>query len=102
MYGLSRPQVISLFGNRDRQSTLAISKCLRRLKFSDDIFFLDFKFSSTEFSVFQFLENKKLEIGEQLKGKWRGPLLVRAALNLIYRVFSFLVFQFFQFYLNDK
>ena len=65
-------------------------------------FFLDFKFSSTEFSVFQFLENKKLEIGEQLKGKWRGPLLVRAALNLIYQVFSFLVFQFFQFYLNDK
>ena len=45
---------------------------------------------------------RKKKIGEQLKGKWRGPLLVRAALNLIYRVFSFLVFQFFQFYLNDK
>ena len=51
---LSRLQVISLFENRDRQSTLAISKCLQRLKFSNDIFFLSFKFSFTEFSVFQF------------------------------------------------
>ena len=24
---------------------------------------------------------RKKKIGEQLKGKWRGPLLVRAALN---------------------
>ena len=37
----------------------AISKCLQRLKFSNDIFFLSFKFSFTEFLVFQFYLNDK-------------------------------------------
>ena len=30
---------------------------------------------------FWLVATRKKRIGEQLKGKWRGPLLVRAALN---------------------